>query len=566
MFDFETLSGIKPSDLPAPPQAALQVMRACARDNVDHAELARLASSDPLLAAELLRVVNSPLFGFSGNIKSIARAIAVLGHKALRNLALCLAVRDALQKETIPGFDLRLFWEDALRLGVCARMLGVVGKLDPDECFTAGLLQDFGLLVLFHLQPELAPVWPELRGLSPGDRPEKELQLFGATHEAVWRPLAKAWSLPASLAIALKHHHHVGSGRGKATAEGDLRRVLHVADWLAAVFTADDKSSVLLHSRKLLGKVFGMGVEPMEEFLAAIPARVEEAAAVLGLRIGPQQDYDSVLRKAHLRLAEDHRSSQELTWQLGKALKERNRLAAELDREMSVAREIQRSLLPKTPAASYPVSAFNLSARQLSGDFYDFFTLADGRIYFVLGDVAGKGTTAALLMAKVISLFRCLGKRVADPGLLFAQINNEICETTIRGMFITLAGGLYDPATGEVVLVNAGHPPVLVLHRNGKYRAFEAEVPPLGIVADQQFHETRLALGKSSLYLYSDGVIECRCAQASPLGLGGLLDHLRENHGKPPAERLDAIAALFTDSSLPLRDDVTVLLLEKRDG
>ncbi|MDH5299479.1 MAG: serine/threonine-protein phosphatase, partial [Desulfobulbaceae bacterium] len=296
------------------------------------------------------------------------------------------------------------------------------------------------------------------------------------------------------------------------------------------------------------------------------PVRVEETAPVLGLRIGPQEDYDSVLRQAHLRLAEDHRSSQELTWQLSKALKERNRLAAELDREMSVAREIQRSLLPAKPAASFPVSAFNLSARHLSGDFYDFFTLADGRIYFVLGDVAGKGTTAALLMAKVISLFRCLGKRVAAPGSLLAQLNNEICETTIRGMFITLAGGLYDPASGEVILVNGGHPPPLLLHRNGKYRALEAEVPPLGIVAGQRFPETRLNLGESSLYLYSDGAIECRCAQSPPLGLGGLVRHLRHIHAQPPGERLDAIGALFSQSSLPLRDDVTVLLLEKRDG
>ena len=85
----------------------------------------------------------------------------------------------------------------------------------------------------------------------------------------------------------------------------------------------------------------------------------------------------------------------------------------------------------------------------MSGDFYDFFELADGRIYFGLGDVSGKGMDAALLMSKTASLFRCLGKTIHEPNILLATINRELCETAIHGMFVTMVCGLLDPATGK---------------------------------------------------------------------------------------------------------------------
>lgn len=561
---FSAVCDIKPADLPAPPQAALQIMRACARENVNNEELSRLAESDPVLSAELLRIVNSPLFGFAGNIKSIVRAISVLGLSALRNIALCIAVRDTLKKDAIPGFDLKLFWEDALRLAVCARVVGESAGLDADECFTAGLFQDFGLLVLFFLQPGKAKDWPKMRGLTPEDRYAMEHTVFNTTHEQVTSVLATAWSLPASLAQALGSHHTWGK---KAEGErADLARVLHCADWLAAVFSATDKAAALLQSRELLAKDFGRDLQQVEELFSSIPKKVEEAASALGLRIKHQEDFEATMKKANLLLADDNRSYQELTWLLSKALKERDQLAEELNRELMMAREIQQSLLPENKGPDFPIHAVNLSARQLSGDFYDFFSLPDGSIYFCLGDVSGKGTNAALLMAKTCSLFRALGKQLPEPRRLLAQINNEICETSVRGMFVTLAGGLYDPATGKVVLVNAGHPPVLIVRKDGKARALEAQAPPLGVVAGINYPETTIKLDDNSLYIYSDGLIECRGATDEALGIAGLVAAVKQVVSLEPRKRLESLTSRFRRTSLPLHDDVTILLLEKRDA
>ena len=199
-------------------------------------------------------------------------------------------------------------------------------------------------------------------------------------------------------------------------------------------------------------------------------------------------------------------------------------------------------------------------------DFFDYFSLDDGRIYFNLADVSGKGVNAALLMAKASSLFRCLGKRVHDPGQLLAQINVEICETSTRGMFVTMIAGLYDPGSGRLRLVNAGHPPGLLLRKDGALSALEAQAPPLGVDPGCAFPEVDVPLDGGSLYLFSDGVTEGHTAEGEELGVRGLLGMIAEQGNQLPGERLESIVTRFTSTALPLRDDITMLLLEEHVG
>src|SRR6185295_16982140 len=117
-----------------------------------------------------------------------------------------------------------------------------------------------------------------------------------------------------------------------------------------------------------------------------------------------------------------------------------------IKRELELASEIQRSLLPQADE-TLPIFGINRPIREVSGDFYDFFELPDGTVAFCLGDVSGKGMNAALLMAKTASLFRCLGKTIRDPARLLTILNREVQETASRGMFVTMIAGLYEPST-----------------------------------------------------------------------------------------------------------------------
>ena len=243
--------------------------------------------------------------------------------------------------------------------------------------------------------------------------------------------------------------------------------------------------------------------------------------------------------------------------QMTEALVEQERMRRELD----LAREIQRDLLPASPAADFPVHGLNLPALEVSGDFYDFFTLADGRIAWGLGDVSGKGMNAALLMAKTISLFRCLGKTLHSPARLLATLNNELAETASRGMFVTMAAGIYNPASGEIIFANAGHQPPLLRACTGNYRELEEASPPLGILAGMSYAEQSLHLAGGRLYIFTDGVTEGHAEDGTMLGLNGLKILLDRHCQEAGADQLAHVAAALQRPGSRLHDDLTLLVI-----
>jgi sigma-B regulation protein RsbU (phosphoserine phosphatase) len=237
-----------------------------------------------------------------------------------------------------------------------------------------------------------------------------------------------------------------------------------------------------------------------------------------------------------------------------------------VNRELELATEMQRSLLPATRPAPFPVCGINLPAYEMSGDFYDFFELGDGRIYFSLGDVSGKGMDAALLMSKTASLFRCLGKTLHEPHVLLATINRELCETAIHGMFVTMTCGLLDLATGEVQLANAGHEPPLLHARDGSFTPIPASAPPLGILplvaADDGIRKEILNLDGGTLYIFTDGVTEGDLENGSQLGVDGFINIIRESTDVPVADRIAAVVSLLGETGRKRHDDITLIAID----
>ncbi len=251
-----------------------------------------------------------------------------------------------------------------------------------------------------------------------------------------------------------------------------------------------------------------------------------------------------------------------LNARMAEALVEQERVK----RELELAAEIQRGLLPDAPDETFPVHGVNLPARTVSGDFFDFFPLDDGRICFNLGDVSGKGMNAALLMAKTASLYRCLGKTIHQPGRLLALINEEICETVTRGMFVTMIGGIYDPRHGSVRLANAGHEPPLLHGIDGTFIDYPADVPPLGIspmsIFGEEIPEVEIFLGGGSLYVFTDGVTEGYLEDGSEMQTDGLKQILTDHSGEPAPARLRAVISRIEQVGIALRDDLTLLVID----
>lgn len=233
-------------------------------------------------------------------------------------------------------------------------------------------------------------------------------------------------------------------------------------------------------------------------------------------------------------------------------------------RELALAADIQRAMLPAPRAADFPIHGVNRPARGVSGDFFDVVELPDGRLAFAIADVSGKGMNAAMLMSKTASLFRCLSKRLNGPGELLAAIDSELAETGSAGMFVTMVAGIYDPRSQRAVLANAGHEPPLLV-RGEAAELVAGGMPPLGIDPTLFLSgcpESEVDLSGGTLYLFTDGLSEARDGEGVMLGAEGVLDLLGRHARLPAPERLAAVMDEIAPDGMALRDDLTMLVVE----
>lgn len=239
-----------------------------------------------------------------------------------------------------------------------------------------------------------------------------------------------------------------------------------------------------------------------------------------------------------------------------------------MDEELKTASGIQRRLLPPAPA-NIPGFTFvgkNQPCRTVSGDYYDFAVRPDGRVYFVIGDVSGKGVTAGLMMAGLQVAFRIFSKSDPDPAVLVTQLNVALKENLPQSKFVTLFLGRLDTKTGMIEYVNAGHTPPLWLSRNGAVEMTESDLL-LGVISRAEFTTRCLQLEPGdSLILFTDGVTEARDRAGVDLGSTIIADALASLHGADA----NAIATSVNETVLQhvgdaenLDDDVTLLVVSR---
>jgi sigma-B regulation protein RsbU (phosphoserine phosphatase) len=203
-----------------------------------------------------------------------------------------------------------------------------------------------------------------------------------------------------------------------------------------------------------------------------------------------------------------------------------------IEQELNIARDIQASFLPQTLPTQEGVAfaAAYRPAREVGGDFYDVVEMGKDSVYFVIGDVSGKGMPAALLMAQALSTLRLILQPRIAPGTVLSRWNDMLCGRTIRGMFITALIGRVDCNGCAVELASAGHCHPFLTHRGGGAREIEVPGgPPLGIVPNQSARTLTLALAPGEcLAAFTDGLSEAFNAERKILGSDGIARLLEE--------------------------------------
>lgn len=236
--------------------------------------------------------------------------------------------------------------------------------------------------------------------------------------------------------------------------------------------------------------------------------------------------------------------------------------------ELEVAREIQLAMLPTGTynAADVRICGITRPANTVGGDFYDVLSLPDGRVIVTVGDVAGKGSPAALLMALLLAVLRTLADEGLEAGALVRRLNGQICRHSPPSRFITLFYAVYTPATGALTYVNAGQNPPLLRRRDGSYERLGSTGVALGMFEESEFGsmDTRIDPG-DLLVLYSDGITEAEDPEGTPFEESGLQGVLEANVQRPPSEIgarvLSAVEAHTRQSRFV--DDLTILILKR---
>ena len=201
-----------------------------------------------------------------------------------------------------------------------------------------------------------------------------------------------------------------------------------------------------------------------------------------------------------------------------------------LKNDLEIAREIQQAMLPRAAFRALGVEAFGMTrpANTVGGDFYDILPLPDGRVLLALGDVAGKGSPAALLMALLLAMMRTLVDEGFEGAELVTRLNAQIVKHAPRSRFVTLFVATFDPATGALVYVNAGQNPPLLRRGNGTYERLRAGGMALGMFENATYTAGRVDLGPGDvLVMYSDGITEAEDGFERPFdeaGVQGVVD------------------------------------------
>lgn len=255
-------------------------------------------------------------------------------------------------------------------------------------------------------------------------------------------------------------------------------------------------------------------------------------------------------------------------FKLKEAIQSRDQLLA-LQHELDIARTIQLSLLPKKFPAfpdrkEFDIYAEMAPAKEVGGDFYDFFLIDQDHLGFAIGDVSGKGVPAALFMAVCKTVLKTTALKGLPPEECLQQVNHILHLESVASMFVTVFYGILDLSNGEVAYCNGGHLPPYKINKDGTVSAIETTGNlALGVLANSPYKTKTIHLNfGDGLFLYTDGITEAMDANSLEYGEERLLNSLRQAMENAKDVTQTVISAVKSFSAgLAQSDDMTVLAL-----
>jgi serine phosphatase RsbU (regulator of sigma subunit) len=310
-------------------------------------------------------------------------------------------------------------------------------------------------------------------------------------------------------------------------------------------------------AEKVVSRISGRATHDRKEFLGVAPT-------------GRETTYNAIFihRIEGGKIAEE-RSSGTVGQALMEQRLEQERVERErIEQELRVARSIQQASLPKEVPTleGWHITPFYQPAREVGGDFYDFFELEDGRVGVVVGDATGKGIPAALVAEATSHMLRVVAQAFGSvsPGEVLARVNETLLARIPQNMFVTSFYAILDPETCTLSYANAGHNLPYLWH-GGNAQELRARGMPLGLMAAMGYEEKEISLeaGEAALF-YSDGLVEAHDSKGEMFGFPRLRELVAEHSEERSLEEalLEELYS-FVGEGWEQEDDITLLTLRR---
>ena len=323
--------------LPSPPAIAIQILDAVKDDHATSASLSKIISSDPALAARILKFANSSLYASRAKIDTIDRAITVMGTETLKNIALSFAIAKTNTHPKSNGFDFDLFWKRSITSAVSSNVLTDSMGSRKDNSFVTALLKDIGMLFMYASQPQDYIDVFKTKLSNGSTLVEAERNIFGFDHQEIGAAILEHWSFPKQIYHPIRFHHQCSDAPVSIREDALL---LELADKIASAYHGSNTVDRI----KEIHRVFHRSQTITDEEVTALIDRVgEQSIEILSsfnIDAGSMKTYSELLQEANDKLGKLNLTYEQLILDLKQSKEKSDKLAKELKKANEQLRQL----------------------------------------------------------------------------------------------------------------------------------------------------------------------------------------------------------------------------------
>ncbi len=323
--------------LPSLPSIAMRILNAVKADEASLGELAKIVSSDPALAARVLKISNSSFYALSQKVDSIQKALTILGTETLKNIALSFVIVRCMQTNDGSGFNFDFFWRRAVTAAVASDLISNAIDQKSDDIFITALLQDIGIVILYLcMSEEYLKVLDEKRVTGiPITAAEKKM--FNYDHQEVGTQILQKWGLPESIYLPIQYHHNNTSVPAECR---DKAQILWLADRMSSAYHGARCVDKINEINNTLGQVYGFGEKEIGRIIDAVANKSVDILSYFDIDAGDMKPYSQLLLEANEELGKLNISYDQLILELKRSKERTEDLAVELQKANEKLREL----------------------------------------------------------------------------------------------------------------------------------------------------------------------------------------------------------------------------------